>query len=93
MRAGANARRSLPLDPTPGVNNYAALTATVVRDKQAVLLPLQANFKALAAAAAVNQSLPPELQKQLELQPLLMQGHMLEALPKYRMPSQVIILE
>lgn len=87
VRSGAAARRNLPFDPTPGVNNYASLTAKVLRDKQSVLLPLQAELQAVAAASAANSLLPPELQKKLELQPVLMGSHFLEldqALEKFK---------
>jgi len=78
VRNGASARRSLPLDPTPGVNNYEALTNKVLRAKVATLEPLRAQFKAVAADAGAKSLLAPEIQKAFELQPLLMQGHMLE---------------
>lgn len=78
VRNGASARRSLPLDPTPGVNNYEALTNKVLRAKVTTLEPLRAQFKAVAADAGAKSLLAPEIQKAFELQPLLMQGHMLE---------------
>ena len=78
VKNGAAARRSLPLDPTPGVNNYDALTRKVLRAKTEVLEPLRAQFKVVAADAGAKSLLTAELQKQLDLQPLLMQGHMLE---------------
>ena len=76
--SGAANRRLLPLDPTPGVNNYASLTDKVKRDRERVLLPLQAAMVATASAAGSAGRLPDELQKQLALQPLLMKGHLLE---------------
>ena len=77
-RQGAAARRNLPLDPTPGVNNYGALTENIRRAKVSTLIPLVAELKAIAKAAGEQQLLPADLQKQLELQPALLQGHMLE---------------
>ena len=78
VRNGAKARRSLPLDPTPGVNNYGSLTDNVMRSKVSVLEPLRLKFKAVAADAGEKNLLTADVQKQLALQPLLMQGHMLE---------------
>lgn len=78
VRNGAKARRSLPLDPTPGVNNYGSLTDNVLRSKVSVLEPLRLKFKAVAADAGEKNLLTADVQKQLALQPLLMQGHMLE---------------
>jgi len=75
VRTSAGNRRSLPLDPTPGVNNYASTTAEVKRKQKAVLLPLQA---AMTAYAASSTGLSEELQKQLALQPELMKGHLSE---------------
>eukprot|EP00320_Phaeocystis_rex_P015032 CAMPEP_0119071656 /NCGR_PEP_ID=MMETSP1178-20130426/52757_1 /TAXON_ID=33656 /ORGANISM="unid sp, Strain CCMP2000" /LENGTH=194 /DNA_ID=CAMNT_0007053595 /DNA_START=18 /DNA_END=602 /DNA_ORIENTATION=- len=75
VRSGAAGRRQLPLDPTPGYNNYASTTDAVKRAKQKTLLPLQA---AMAASASSAVGLPDELQKSLALQPLLMKGHLLE---------------
>ena len=57
VRNGASARRSLPLDPTPGVNNYEALTNKVLRAKVATLEPLRAQFKAVAADAGAKSLL------------------------------------
>ena len=75
VRSSAGNRRNLPLDPTPGVNNYASTTDAVVRAKKSVLVPLQA---AMAAAAGTATGLSDEQQKQLALQPQIMTGHMSE---------------
>lgn len=76
VSSSAAIRRAFPLDPTPGVNNYRAITDAVKNAKEEVLLPLSA---ALAAAAEFTYgSLPPEKIKLLALQPLLMKGHLLE---------------
>ena len=71
VRTSAGNRRSLPLDPTPGVNNYASTTGAVLRAKKEVLQPLLAAMK---VAAASSTDLPDEITKPLKLQPLLMQG-------------------
>ena len=78
VRAGAASRRKLPLDPTPGVNNYASLTDRVRREQASVLLPLQAAMAAAAAAAGGSGRLPDDMQKQLALQPELLKGHLSE---------------
>jgi hypothetical protein len=75
VRSSAGNRRSLPMDATPGVNNYASTTLAVRRAQAQVLVPLQAKMSAVAAAPT---GLPDELQKSLALQPLLMKGHLLE---------------
>lgn len=75
VRTGAGERRKSPMDMAPGVNNYEKLTTRVLRDREAVLLPLQAALAAYAATASLPNS---EFQKQLALQPLLMKGHLLE---------------
>lgn len=75
VHTGAGDRRKSPMDAAPGANNYDKLTARVLRDKEAVLLPLQAALAAYAATASLPN---PEFQKQLALQPLLMKGHLLE---------------
>jgi len=78
VRAGAASRRKLPLDPTPGVNNYASLTDRVRREQASVLVPLQAAMAAAAAAAGGSGRLPDDVQKQLALQPELLKGHLSE---------------
>jgi len=75
VRATSAGRRKLPMDPTPGVNNYASTTDSVLRAKAKVLLPLQA---AMAAYAATPRGLPEELQKQLALQNEYLKGHLSE---------------
>jgi hypothetical protein len=83
VATGAAARRNLPL--IDGENNYRKLTEQVSRAKVALLLPLQQRFKALAAANV--GTLPAEIEKALALQPILMQGHLLEldqALAEYK---------
>ena len=89
VRTSAGNRRSLPLDPTPGVNNYASTTGAVLRAKKEVLQPLLAAMK---VAAASSTDLPDEITKPLKLQPLLMQGHLLEldqALKEYKFEAYV----
>ena len=68
-------RRLCPMDPDPNVNNYINVAENVERGKSTVLLPLQAAMTTVAAAANLPDA---ELQKQLEIQPLLMKGHLLE---------------
>jgi len=75
VRSSAGNRRTLPLDPTPGANNYASIEAAVRLGQKKVLVPLQA---AMAAYAAAQTGLPEELQKSLAQQPVLMIGHMSE---------------
>jgi len=77
VRQSAQNRRSLPMDPTPGVNNYASLTDEVQRTKTIVLLPLIAALKELTKSEAAAE-LPEEQRKQLKEQPLLLKGHVLE---------------
>ena len=77
VRQGASNRRSLPLDPTPGANNYQSLTEEVQRKYKKVLLPLQAELKVIAASEAAA-ALPEEQQKALALQPQLLLGHLSE---------------
>lgn len=67
----------------------ASITGTVTRAKVSVLIPLQA---ALVRAAGAENTLSPELQKELRLQPLLMKGHLLEldqALDQFRFDAYV----
>ena len=96
VRSGAANRRLLPMDPSPGVNNYASLTAAVLRAKKTTLIPLQAGLvpasdqrrclstlarvstQAAMVATAATRALPDEMQKQLQLQPILMKGHLSE---------------
>jgi len=82
LRAGVSSsagnRRLLPLDPTPGVNNYATLTDTVLRAKANVLVPLQKAMAAAAKEAKAEGKLAPELQQELSLQSSYMKGHILE---------------
>ena len=75
VKTSAAGRRKLPLDPTPGVNNYASTTGAVTRAKQVTLLPLQA---AMAAAAAPAAGLPDDMRKKLKEQAIFMKGHLLE---------------
>lgn len=75
VRTTAAARRKLPMDPTPGVNNYSPLTLKVQRETDSVLAPLQAKLAAVAAKSSLPDS---DLQKLLELQSVLMKGHMFE---------------
>ena len=77
VRQSAQNRRSLPFDPTPGVNNYASLTEEVERQKKQLLLPLQAALVAVVASDAAV-ALPEDQRKQLALQPVLLKGHILE---------------
>ena len=77
VRSGANNRRSLPMDPTPGANNYQSLTEEVQRKQKQVLMPLLAELKVLAASEAVA-ALPEEQRKALQLQPQLLVGHLSE---------------
>ena len=74
VRNGAAARRTFPLDPDPTVNNYSRLTDDVQRKKVKVLLPLQEELSAVADAFEG----PEELKKQLQLQPQLLKGHLVE---------------
>ncbi|KAL1530696.1 hypothetical protein AB1Y20_001595 [Prymnesium parvum] len=74
VRRSAQNRRSLPMDTTPGVNNYPSLTQELKRQEKLVLLPLQAELARIAASA----ELPEEKRKALALQPLLLKGHLLE---------------
>ena len=75
VRTGAAARRKLPMDPTPGVNNYVPLTSKIERGTTTVLLPLQAKLSAVAAAAPLADE---ELKKALVQQPMLLTGHLSE---------------
>ena len=75
VRSTAGNRRALPLDPTPGVNNYGSTTDAVRRGQKTVLLPLLAAMKAYTAKST---GLPEEIQTQLALQPQLMLGHLSE---------------
>lgn len=75
VRSSAGKRRSLPLDPTPGINNYASTTLAVKRATASTLGPLQAEMASYASSAS---GLSEEALKQLSLQPLLMKGHMFE---------------
>lgn len=89
VRSSSGNRRLLPLDPTPGFNNYASVTNMVVRAQASVLVPLQA---AMTTFAAMPAGLPDNVQKQLATQALLLKGHLLElndALGKYQFDEYV----
>ena len=76
VRTGAAARRTFPMDPTDGVNNYQKLTQQVRRAEVATLQPLRAAM--IAAAASAPATLSEENRKQLKFQPIALKGHMLE---------------
>lgn len=74
VRRRAQQRRSMPMDVTTAANNYKSLSMEVLKQRDALLLPLQAKLTDIAAKAV----LPDEQKQQLALQPLLLKGHLLE---------------